>query len=202
MRHLTRETLVAWRDHPTEDARAPVVGHLATCNACGALYAELIRTRPAEDVADLPDHEDFVARGRALRPTAAPRRRRWPLVTLAAAAVVVLAVFVTWPRPADPPVARGASDLDVIAPVGAVPEATVISWRAPAGSDIFRVEIMDASGNVIHEARVTGSRRFVLPPDLTTRLLPGIQYRWMVSRLDARGDTIDSSPLAAFTITK
>lgn len=206
MTHLSREALVLWRDHPSEDARATVVAHLAVCNQCAAFYAELVRTRPLEEEA-VPsrfDPAEFKARGLALRRGAAPRPgRRWLIMTLAAAAIVVLAVFAVQRRPPDEsPVTRGAAGLQVVAPVGAVDRLAELTWTAPGSSDTFLVEILDASGGLLHEARVRGRQSFVMPPDVRARLQPGVEYRWMVSRLDARGERVESSPLATFRIAK
>jgi hypothetical protein len=206
MTHLSRDVLVAWRDHPTEDLRAAVVAHLAVCNACAARYAELVRTRPADQPPQQPDLDAFRVRGLAVRtePPAVSRVPRWPFLTLAAAALVALAVFVARPRPATapPPVMRGAASFAAVGPVGPVTDASVFTWRAPAGSSAFRIEILDASGVVVHEAQVRGADRFVLPPEVAAQLRPGVTYHWMVSRLDGRGDVIDSSPIASFTIAR
>lgn len=97
MTHLSSEQLQQWRDAPTEAARLTVVGHLAVCDECAQRYAELIRTRPLDDVRPMLQMADFVARGResaALR----PEPRTHDLTNrLAMAAAVLLAIgVVSW----------------------------------------------------------------------------------------------------------
>lgn len=65
--HLNREELVRFRDHGTAGDRDAVVLHLATCQSCSSMYAELLHTGP---VTEGPAHfaaEDFVQRGYAVR---------------------------------------------------------------------------------------------------------------------------------------
>ena len=204
MTHLSRQTLIDWRDRPTAEARAIVVPHLAACAPCAAAYAELVRSRPVETAPVIFDAAEFVARGRAVRPAAGARRwrSRWTLIPLAAAAGIVLAVLVIRPgRPDEPPVRRGATSLTILAPIGRVDRVTEFAWDAPAGAGPFRIEILDSTGSVIHTARVAG-RAFVPPPDVAARLRPGAGYQWSISRLDARGETIETSPAASFSVRR
>jgi hypothetical protein len=201
--HYSRDQLVAWRDHPTEEARAVIVPHLARCGRCAAQYAELMRTRPATAADRTLDPADFLARGVAAYKGQASRRwagRRW-IVPLAAVASLVLVVFALRPDDApEPPVLRGGAGLEAIAPAGPVASASEFTWSGPAETS-FRLEISDPLGAIVHEARVRGSS-YTLPPDVRATLMPGVEYQWTVARLDARGDTIDVSAPARFTIRR
>ena len=209
MTHLTRDVLLAWRDAPTDALRAQVVPHLAACQRCSALFAELIRTASAAGEPERFNPAEFVSRGLAAGGPAAgevKRRSAWPLVALAAAAVVVLAVFVA--RQAgnstadSPPVVRGGESLRAVAPAGEVDGVPEFVWDSPGDAPSYRIEIVDGTGGPIYEARVSGARRLTLPPAIAARLMPGLDYRWSVSRLDARGDIADSSPLQSFRIRR
>jgi hypothetical protein len=82
MTHLSRDALVAWRDHPTEEGRAVVVPHLAVCHECSAVYAELMRTLSVDAGPQHFNPADFQARGvavgmRVLSRSPGLRARSW-----------------------------------------------------------------------------------------------------------------------------
>jgi hypothetical protein len=66
MTHLSQDALVAWRDHPTEETRTPVMMHLAECAECAAAYAELIRAQPVDVGPSRFNPADFAVRGLAV----------------------------------------------------------------------------------------------------------------------------------------
>jgi hypothetical protein len=206
--HLSTDTLVAWGDHPAEADRETIVAHLATCPQCAARYAELLRSGPAETGPTRFDPAAFRACGLAVRDRR-PRSTglRWVLPALAAAALIAIAVLLPKLRPApDESVVRGGPGLRAIAPVGnaIVPAGPLeFIWTAPVAAETtFRVEITDAGGSVIDDARVTGVQKFALPPAVQAQLRPGAPYHWFVSRLNVRGEAVQSSPLATFTIAR
>jgi hypothetical protein len=130
---------------------------------------------------------------------------RW--LVPAAAAALLIALTVVWPRLRPLPeesVVRGGSRLRAIAPVAAdlVPAGPIeLIWTAPVSADTtFRVEITDAAGTVIFDGKVTGAPKVTLPLEVQSQLKPGAPYHWLVSRLNARGDVVQSSSLATFTI--
>lgn len=210
MAHLSRETLIAWRDAPSEAARAEVVTHLASCPACAAAYAELVRVAAVAEPPRIFDPETFKARGMAaFEParSAGPEARRafrlarWFLVPAGTVVVALVAILLVRPDSDDGNVTRGGTTLHAIAPVGSVATLPAFTWDAPADGDLFRIEIMDASGKVVHDARVRG-RSYVLPADAAARLTSGTEYRWMISRVDSRGETLEVSPPALFKINR
>jgi hypothetical protein len=209
--HLGREALARWRDQPSAEARAEVVDHLARCPDCAARLADLVRDRPVP-VTGSPSRfqpAPFVARGLAVRQQAAgpvTRRRAtgaagWSILVGAAAAVVVLALAVRLAPPASPVVTRGRPVLAIVSPIGDVADATEFRWSAPAGASAFRLEILDAGGQLVHEGRVRGSA-VTLSDGVAALLVPGEEYSWTVSRLDGHGNLIDTTPPAAFVIRR
>src|SRR5687767_1960545 len=94
--HLSRDELIAWRDEGAGD-RARIVTHLAACEACRGIAADVERNRPADQRAAPFDAADFVPHGyRTATATAATRSAKrwvWPA---AAAALIVLALVPVW----------------------------------------------------------------------------------------------------------
>lgn len=203
MTHLSRETLIGWRDHPTPDGRAHIVAHLAICETCAATFADLVRARPADAPPQQFNPADFTARGLGVRARVATRRSRWTWgwAALAAAAVVVLAIFVAQPGvPPESTSRGGTAAVQALVPVGLVDDATTFTWTSANDAGPFRLEISDAAGNVVFDTRVAGKLAVTLPAEVRAKLQRGVEYRWSVSRLDARGDIVDASALTSFKI--
>jgi hypothetical protein len=82
MTHLTRADLTRWRDAPDPADRDRIVLHLAECDECGALYADLMRTRPAAAGPDELEPAAFMKAGFEAgpvpQPTTASRSPRPP----------------------------------------------------------------------------------------------------------------------------
>jgi hypothetical protein len=195
MTHLTRDELLAWRDNPAPADRERTISHLAACDACGALYAELFRTRPA----DLPSAHfkagEFAQRGYSAG--AASRRRPGlarVLVPLAAAAAIVAAIVIPRLAPdpdpvADPGAIRGSRIEAVQAVAGG---AIIFTWTSPFVADRYAVEVIDASATRIFY-RETRESRLTPGPELSERLRPGSRYTWTVTALDTAGEVIGRS---------
>ena len=83
--HLTRDELVRWRDAPHQGDRDRIVLHLAACDDCGALYAELMRTRPATAAAEVLAPAAFAKAGLKAGPTRPAAWRRVANLLAAAA---------------------------------------------------------------------------------------------------------------------
>jgi hypothetical protein len=186
--HLSRSELAGWRDHGAGD-RDRVVAHLAGCEACRHLAAELERDRPL-DAGALPERfppRDFVpmglrAGGRKARVSAGPRRFAY----LAAAASLALAVLVVpaWLRDRSDPVVRG--DGAVVAPVRPV-DATIATgtltfeWTAAANAGALRLYVvaLDDAGTPLIDRDVSGTR-YEPTADERSRLQAGREYHWFV----------------------
>jgi hypothetical protein len=186
--HLSRAELTVWRDRGAGD-RAQIVGHLAACAACRHVAAELERERPLDAEAQ-PERfrpRDFVptglqAGGRRGRVWAAPRQFAY----LAAAASLVLAVFVVpaWLRDRPDPVVRGGGA--VVAPVSPVDATAAIGtlafeWTAQASAGPLRLVViaLDDAGAPIIDRDVTGTR-YAPTADERGRLRAGREYHWFV----------------------
>lgn len=210
MTHLLDDELLRWLNRPSDQDRPRIVSHLSGCNACAARYAAVVRAAGITPAHRRLDPAEFVplglaARGGEGRPQALEPRTRargWYFAGLAAAAVVFLTLLVGRPpAPAVDSVVRGGAALELQYPLGEVQDATQFVWASPAPTSWFRLEIVDASGHLVHEARLRGTRAS-LPDDVSARLVAGEPYQWTVSRLDERGETVETTAPATFTIQR
>lgn len=205
MTHLTRAELAAWHATPAESDRAHIVGHLAECDVCGAMYAELIR-------AHVPDALEHFTAGQfrdagyaALAPSHGRMLLFRPRVLLpvAAAAAILLAVWVPTLRREDDParstpqVLRGGVP-EAIAPSGDVTGPIEFRWTAPAGADRYAVEVKGQDGRRVFY-RETRDPRLSAGAELDAALAPGGAFTWTVATLDGSGEVIAESHPRAFT---
>lgn len=208
MTHLTRAELVAWRDTPAELDRGRIVGHLAECDACTALYAELIRARAPEPAAAHFDREAFAKRGYGAVDAPSGRLlvfQRKLFIPLAAAAALLLVLWLPSTRRAaeesgDPaPVMRGGRP-HAEAPAGAVRGPIEFRWTSPVPADRYAVEVKDAAGQRVfyRETRDTALRA---DASLDGALRPGVRFSWTVTALDAAGEAISQSAPRDFSRT-
>ncbi len=134
MTHLTRDELVGWRDAPNPADRDRIILHLAGCDECGALYADLMRTRPATAGPETLEPAAFIEAGAK----AGPVRHRVVslpriLVPLAAAAIVIFGVTTLLKR--EPASFRGADhEVTLAAPSGTI-DSGEVSFRWTATPD-------------------------------------------------------------------
>ncbi|MDX2194604.1 MAG: hypothetical protein NW201_14770 [Gemmatimonadales bacterium] len=109
---------------------------------------------------------------------------------LALAAAMVLGIGITLLRPRAEPL-RGGAALEVVGPpAGAVRDGTVLAWRGVAGATGYRVELYEADGRSVIDAR-TPDTVFALPAGA---LQPGRDYVWSVRALFADGRVLASPP--------
>lgn len=204
MTHLTRDELLAWRDAPADGERARIVGHLASCDECGAAYAELIRTRPADAAPARFDERAFAERGYAAArpsPPPAPWLRPRVLVPLAAAAAVILALALPArdeERPADDADAVRGSKLETIAPDGRISGPLEFRWMTPFDRVRYVLNVTDANGNPV-ATRETRTGRLDADAALDAILQRGVTYRWTVTAVDEAGEVIATTPPRTFT---
>lgn len=206
MTHLTRADLVAWRDTPAELDRGRIVGHLAECDACSALYAELIRTRAPEPATAHFDREAFARRGYGAVQTPPGRVlvfQRKLFIPLAAAAALLLVLWLPSTRRTveegrDPaPVMRGGRP-DALAPAGQVGGPIEFRWTSPMAADRYAVEVKDAAGQRLFY-RETRDTRLAADAALESALRPGVRFSWTVTALDAAGEALAHSTPRDFT---
>jgi hypothetical protein len=208
--HLAFEELRRWRDDPDPADRARIIGHLASCDACGGRLAELMRTAPLTDVPEPAfDTAGFEESGYRVRQPAATGGWRAGigmrvLAPLAAAAVLVLAIgtyVVRSPAPADRVVRGGGAGVELIAPTGRdLPRDELkFEWKAE-GATAFALRVYDlgALDAPVIEREDVGSG--YVPGDAERqRLKPGVTYRWFVEYRTPAGGTA-ASPAATFSV--
>lgn len=137
----------------------------------------------------------------------------WVRWALPLAAVAILAVALTLverrggtsvppgmsvpPAPSIPPgteTVRG-TDLQLMAPLGAVEQVRAFSWQSPVRVDRYRVVVRRGS-DVVWQAETAGSS--ITPPaGLFVRDVP---YEWHVEALDREGAVRLASPPQSFTV--
>jgi hypothetical protein len=200
MTHLSIDELRRWLETPSETDRGRILKHLATCEPCASRYAELVRTI-GEPVTETPaDVSAFLARGRAMRPP--QRTAAWwaaRLVPLAAAAAALLFI-VAMPRPpVDTGVVTRGGSLRAAAPQGTIAAPLEFRWESDVAASRYLIEVVDGSGRRVLEAR-TDASPYRLPEDSREPLESGVDYRWMVTALDPRGEPLATSALTTFRI--
>lgn len=136
-------------------------------------FLDLARERPAESVRRIP---------------------RW--LQLAAALVLVAGATLLLPRAfrEDREPVRGAgADVELVIPVdrGALAPGSRVVWRPAAGAESYRIELVDADGNVVFMAE-GGDTSAVLPD--STHIVADRGYQvWVTARL-GDGTEVRSSP--------
>ena len=201
MMHLTRDELVGWRDAPNPADRDRIVLHLASCDECGAHYADLMRTRPATAGPEGLEPAAFKKAGTAAGPVV-HRMVSLPrvLIPLAAAAVLILGVTTLVQRQ-QASYRGGDHELTLTSPSGTIDNgALTFQWTAPAGTSSQRLLIYaldDAAQPVVDAKNVTSSLR--LTAEQAGRLRPGIDYRWMVE-FTTRDGRVETSAARGFRL--
>ncbi len=198
--HLTPEELLSWRDQPEAAHRDRVVRHLASCNECAALCAELIRTRPAELVPSRFAPADFASRGYGVHRRGLGGARLGTLVPLAAAALLAIVILVPLLQDSEDQGVPGGG-IEIVAPTGEVRGPLEFSWRSATPAYQFRVNVKDENGGEVLSRSSTAPR---IPPsaDISVRFAPGKRYMWTVTALDRTGEAIGLSDPASFTIAR
>jgi hypothetical protein len=201
--HISRGELEAWRDDGAGD-RTRIVTHLAACEACREIAADVERSRPAGDEPLRFDAAEFVSHGyRAGAATAAsrgPRRWIWPA---AAAALVVLALvpLVRTRLDRQPDTLRGnATALMAVRPVDVSVSVDELSfeWQGASATDRVRLNVVDLDHpeQPLIERDVTGSR-YQPTAEERRRFRPGQSVHWY---LEPRGGSSRPSAAASFRV--
>ena len=214
MTHLTRDELLRWRDTPSPADRDRNVLHLAECDECGALYAELMRTRPTAAGPEELETAVFIKAGAeagpvprittapAIQPTRAAGSGilRRVMIPLAAAAVVILGVTTLLKRETGS--SRGGdNEVQLSAPAGAVDKgALTFQWTALPDTPSQRLLVYaldDPAQPVVDAKNVTSP--FALTADQAARLRPEIDYRWMIE-FTTRDGRVETSAARGFRL--
>jgi hypothetical protein len=129
-----------------------------------------------------------------------PRHRRFVLVGLAAAAVIVLAATLLWRRrgsPADE--LRGGGDrLELVAPRGVLASRALpgFTWRALPGASGYAFELLDERDSPIYQATISDTT-LILPDSVV--LVADRGYSWRVRGRRPSGDIV-ASPFVSFSL--
>jgi hypothetical protein len=179
--------------------------HLADCDSCMSLVGFLSRDRQADVPEPVP--ETTVARARLLFK---PASRRWtryvPQVAAAAMVLISIPILLQLAQPTldgrSPQGATVARTTRAVAPDISAPQvlfptagATVapgrltVRWTAVPGSDYYDVRILDETGGVVVEQRVTGTEW--MPSDQQS-LRTGVVYFVQVDAYPSEGKSLGS----------
>jgi hypothetical protein len=209
MTHLTREELERWWREGLSADRGRVVGHLAECDECGALYGGVADAEVAAAGRALPARRDLVARGyRAYRSRRRPsgflRSRPW-IAAWATAAVVLIAVAIPILRRSRPAVIpdeggiRGTS-LQPLAPIGTVEPPVEFRWRSPVRAARYVIEVRDEGRRRLFSLS-SEAETVTLSAERLAALAPGETYWWEVVALGPDGEEIMRAPPRAFAVS-
>ena len=124
---------------------------------------------------------------------------RWMLPLAAAVALVMLGPWLYRSTMREPVIdtIRG-TELQPIAPVGAVPAVDRFEWQSPVTAAKYRVTVTRAGQPVWStESASTRAAPLFLPA-----LEPGVDYEWRVEAIDAEGSVRMSSPTTRFRLPR
>jgi len=213
MTHFTGTELRLWSESGPGPDRERVVAHVGACAQCAAAYAEAIRAHSFSPeqaaAADAADVAEFATVGykvaaprRAVLSFPAPARRS--LVSLAAAAVLILALAVPYVMRVmrvrsvgDDSALRGGS-IQALGPIGTIQSGTEFAWTMRAPAARYRVDVGDATG-VLFSTTTEDTRTQISPADWG-KLTPGVDYWWTVTAFDGNKREIGSTGRQAFRI--
>ena len=173
------EALVAYEAMSAADrAGHPAHDHITVCSRC-----QLVLLHAATPAA--------IETGSVLR---------W-LLPLAAILVLGVGLTLVWRAGALAPATgignvetvRG-SEIQPIAPVGAVNAITEFSWQSPIQADRYRVSVTRGSDETWRGE--TTASRIAAPAGVFDA---GIEYRWVVEAIDREGEVRMTSPPQSFT---
>jgi hypothetical protein len=182
------ETLVAYEALGDNDrASRPEHAHVQVCSRCQLVLLHL--QEPSATGAAASD---------ARLAAAFKRAGTWALPL---AALVVLAVAVSLLNRAErmSPAATGTirgTDLQLMAPLGAVDAVRAFSWQSPVNVDRYRV-IVRRGTDVVWQ---TETRALSVAPPAGV-FVRGVEYVWQVEAVDREGNVRLTSPPQPFTIS-
>jgi hypothetical protein len=209
MTHLSPEELRRWWEEGAPADRERVIGHLAACDQCAALYERLIDERPLDTALEPPDAA-LIAAGRgvyrrdqpATAATRPARPMRWIGIAAAAAAVLVLAVqFYGRPDPLVPPADETvrSTAIQPLSPDGAVSAPFVFAWSSPVQAPRYELTVRDGRGMSVWTVTVEATR-LEAPAELLMRLASGEEHTWQATAINLRGERTVQSPPRRFVV--
>lgn len=209
MTHLTLAELTRWIDEGRADERERVLSHLASCDACRAALADMVRMQLPAVQSTRFDARDFVTKGHDAYPGTTRNATRWNwrmavaasgvAAGLLLAAVVIPPLFRTASESGTIPAETRGGDVRLIEPSGEVRAPFEFRWASPVAASRYRVSVFGAGHRVIY-TESSRIERLPVPPDLRARLSQGGEYTWSVDALDAADSRIVVSSRQPFTI--
>jgi hypothetical protein len=205
MTHLSAEELKGWYEQGSGD-RARIIGHLAQCDVCRKSLSTMAATaEPLESAAPVVSVAEALPRGYAALESASPvRTTGWlrPVYGLAAAAVIVIAAaWLLLPsKVTNDNLAVRGSELVGLSPTGAG-DASEFRFASPFQASRYRVTLRDSGGGIVFSSE-GGDARITVDRSLRDRLTAGQSYSWVITALDAAGETIAASKPVTFRFEK
>jgi hypothetical protein len=187
----TDDDVAAWR----RAYRSTLAAEPAGCPGDDALAALATGELPEEERTRVADHvtrcprcaQDYRLLAEVHAEAAvAPRRRRTPWLSIAAAAAVAMAAGVALrvgPPASAPDGLRGGEAVRAVTPA---PDAKLaaapaeLAWGAEPGAQRYRVRLYDARAARLWESETAPATSRPLPPEVRARLVPGESYFWVV----------------------
>ena len=209
MTHLSRDELRRWWDEGAPTDRDRIVGHLAVCDECGALYGQVMDERLVESANVAAVRSEMLAAGyAAYRGAAAPRAIGWRLpwvAALAVAATLVLA-FALYPVlrrhyslvETEDAAVRGTT-IQALSPSGTVAMPVTFRWSSPVDAATYELDVRDARGRIIWSTKVE-TTLVEAPTELLTLVEPGESHSWQVTALSRRGERMLQSDPQPFVV--
>ena len=211
MTHLTRDELERWWAQGRAPDRDRIIGHLAVCDECVALYRTALDSRPVKERTVTPAADVVKLGYRAYKSDRPPlleflrRPSGYAAVAGLAAALVLLAVLV----PArlrdqaalniqDDPGVRGAG-VQLLSPAGPSEGPLEFQWTSSVRAATFRVDVLDTNRQPLFTA-IVAEERLKMPDQLRRQLTAGVPYSWRVTALDVRGEPILQSEVRSFVV--
>ena len=168
----------------SDEERKRFEAHTLQCEHC---FQDLYRTAP------------LIAKMKPASP--ARRRRAWPVLLGAAAALVLIIFAARTFGPSQPPEQlRGTEQGSVVvyAPIGEVPQPTELDWKIVPPATSYEVTITTPEGEIVWKG-TTQAPPLELPQAVSEQLEPKETYFWQVEALGEEGQSW-SSPQTKFTV--
>jgi hypothetical protein len=168
------ETLVAYEALSASEREQRLEHpHIQICSRCQLLLLHMAEPQPATSML------------------------RWMLPLAAVAILAVGLSLVDWRSDRGTPIetVRG-SEIQAMAPAGAVADVSAFSWQSPIRSDRYRITVRRGADHVWQA--VSGTTRIMAPPAAFEN---GVEYTWHVEAIDREGVVRMVSPSQSFILS-
>jgi hypothetical protein len=168
---------------PSDQAAHAIHDHVQICSRCQLVLLHLDEPETA-----------------ASTPSSFTWRQAWALPLAAALVLAVLGPYIyqrftpATDRPAEPETVRG-TELQPVAPVGAVSELREFRWQSPITTPTYALRVYRGNTEIWSATSSTTTFSSALPS-----LLPDVEYTWQVDAIDREGVVRMQSPRQAFVV--